>query len=372
MSKLNTRGAVIWTALVLTSIGLEAQIVETVHVISRPIERKVELPGEFLPYERVLIHAKVPGFVDKVLVDRGSVVKVGQLLATMIAPELTARIAQAEAKVQELESQRAEAEARAAAAQSTYERMKAASATPGVIAGNELIQAEKQVDVERARVRAVESSIISARAAVKAEEDIKAYLRITAPVAGVITERNVHPGALVGTANSIEAMFQLETEGRLRLVVAVPETDVGGIVRGGRVTFTVPAYPGETFVGIISRLAHSVDPKTRSMAVELDAINKNGHLAPGMYATVSWPVRRNKPSLLVPPTAVASNSERTFVIRLQNGVAEWVNVRRGAPVGDLIEVYGPLEANDVIVRRGTEEIRPGTRLNVRNAAATKG
>jgi membrane fusion protein (multidrug efflux system) len=371
MSKLDIR-AVMWTALALTNIGLQAQTVEIVHVISRPVERKVDLPGEFLPYERVAIYAKVPGFVDKVLVDRGSVVKVGQLLATMVAPELTAKIAEAEAKVQAVESQRAEAEARTVATQSTYERMKAASATPGVIAGNELIQFEKQVDVERARVRAAESSITAARAAVKAEEDIKAYLRITAPVDGVITERNVHPGALVGTANSTEPMLQLESENRLRLVVAVPETDVGGIVRGGRVPFTVPAYPGETFTGTISRLAHSVDPKTRSMAVELDVVSKNGHLVPGMYPTVNWPVRRNRPSLLVPPSAVASNSERTFVIRVQNGAAEWVNVRRGAPVGDLIEVYGPLEADDVVVRRGTEEIRPGARLNVRNAPAAKG
>src|SRR5258708_4477126 len=343
MSKLDARGVVLWTLLALTGAGLRAQTVEIVHVVSRAIERKVDLPGEFMPYERVAIHARVPGFVETVLVDRGSVVKVGQLLATVVAPELTAKIAEAEAKVQALESQRAEAEARTAQAQSTYERMKAASATPGVIAGNELIQAEKQVDVERARMRAAESSIASARAAVKAEEDIKAYLQITAPVSGVITERNVHPGALVGTANSTEPMFQLETESRLRLVVAVPEIDVAGIVRGGRVPFTVQAYPGDTFIGIISRIAHSVDPKTRSMAVELDVMNKNGHLAAGMYPTVSWPVRRNKPSLLVPPTAIASNSERTFVIRVQNGVAEWINVKKGAPSVDLVEGIGLLK-----------------------------
>ena len=372
MSKRKIRGAVMWTALALTTIRLQAQTVETVHVISRVVERKVDLPGEFQPYERVPIHAKVPGFVEEVLVDRGSVVKVGQLLATMVAPELTAKIAEAEAKVQAIESQRAEAEARTAAAQSTYERMKAASATPGVIAGNELIQAEKQVDMERSRVRAAESSITAARAAVKAEEDIKAYLRITAPVAGVITERNVHPGALVGTANATEAMFQLETENRLRLVVAVPEIDLGGIVRGGRVSFTVPAYPGETFTGIVSRLAHSIDAKTRSMAVELDVINKNGHLAPGMYPTVTWPVKKNKASLLVPPTAVASNSERTFVIRVKSGVAEWVNVKKGAPAGDLIEVLGPLEPDDAVLRRGTEEIRSGAKVNVRDTPGTKG
>lgn len=372
MRKLRTLRNLILIGPVLLSIRVEAQTVETVRVISRPIERKVDLPGEVLPYESVPIHAKVAGFVEKVLVDRGSVVKTGQLLATMVAPELTAQIAEAEAKVKALESQQAEAEAHTAAAQSTYDRMKAASATPGVIAGNELIQAEKQVDVEKSRVRAAESSVEAARAAVKAEQDVKAYLRISAPITGVITERNVHPGALVGPGSGPMPMFQLETENRLRLVVAVPEIDLGGIVRGARVPFTVPAYPGETFTGVISRVGHSVDAKTRSMSVELDVTNKSRHLAAGMYPTVIWPVRRSKPSLLVPPTAIASNSERTFVIRVQNGVAEWVNVKKGGPLGDLVEVYGPLDAGDVVLRRATEEIHPGTRLNVRNAPAAKG
>jgi membrane fusion protein, multidrug efflux system len=372
MKKPNTWGLAGFIALALFSSVLQAQTIETVRVVSRAIERKVGLPGEFLPYESVPIHAKVVGFVENVLVDRGSRVKTGQLLATMIAPELAARIAEAEAKVKALEYQQAEAEARIVAAQSTYDRMKAASATPGVIAGNELIQAEKQVDVERARIRAAESSVEAARAAVKSEQDIQAYLRITAPITGVITERNVHPGALVGMGGGAAPMFQLESETRLRLVVAVPEIDLGGIIRGARVSFTVPAYPAEMFTGVISRLAHSVDPKTRSMSAELDVTNKSGRLAPGMYPSVNWPVRTDKPSLLVPPSAIASNSERTFLIRVQNGIAEWVNVKKGAPVGDLVEVYGPLEAGDVVLRRGSEEIRPGSRLNVRQPAATKG
>ena len=366
MRKLRFLPCASFVLLASPSSAMQAQGVQTVPVVSRSVERKVDLPGEFLPYESVPIHAKVAGFVEKVLVDRGSPVKAGQLLATVVAPELTARIAEIEAKVKALESQQAEAEARTASAQSTYERMKAASATPGVIAGNELVQAEKQVDVERARVRAAESSVEAARAAVKAEQEIEAYLRITAPIGGVITERNVHPGALVGPGSGATPMFQLETENRLRLVVAVPEIDVGGIPRGARVPFSVPAYPGETFTGVISRIANSVDQKTRSMAVELDVRNNGRHLASGMYPTVKWPVRKSKPSLLVPPTAIASNSERTFVIRVRNGAAEWVDVRRGAVVGDRVEVYGSLKPGDQIVRRGSEEIRPGARLEVKN------
>ena len=165
--------------------ALFAQGVDVVKVVSRSAERKVQLPGEFIPFQTVAIHAKVTGFVDRVEVDRGSMVRKGQLLATLDAPELRAQRAEAEAKVLNAESQRAEAEAKLAGAQSTYDKLKAASATPGVIAGNELIQAEKIVDAARAQVRAVEGSIKAAQASVQVVRDMENYLQVTAPFDGV-------------------------------------------------------------------------------------------------------------------------------------------------------------------------------------------
>src|SRR5437868_3030429 len=261
------------------SSAVFAQGVDVVKVVSRSAERKVQLPGEFIPFQSVTIHAKVTGFVDRVEVDRGSVVKKGQLLARLDAPELRAQQAEAEAKVQNAESQRAEAEAKLAGGLSTYEKLKAASATPGVIAGNELIQAEKIVDAARAQVRAVEGTVKAAQAAAQVVRDMEAYLQVTAPFDGAITERFSHPGALVGPGGGAAAMFQLEQTTRLRLVVAVPESDVGGIVKGSRVPFTVSAYPGQTFTGVVSRASHSIDPKTRTMAVEMDVMNPKGLLA---------------------------------------------------------------------------------------------
>jgi len=80
---------------------------------------------------------------------------------------------------------------------------------------------------------------------------------------------------------------------------------------------------------------------------------------------VQWPVRRPHPSLLVPPTAVVTTTERVFVIRVRDGRAEWVNVTRGAPAGDLVEVFGPLKAGEQVVRRATDEIRDGAALAVK-------
>ena len=89
--------------------------------------------------------------------------------------------------------------------------------------------------------------------------------------------------------------------------------------------FTVPAYPGERFSAPISLIAHDLDPKTRTMAVEIDVRNADLRLSAGMYPEVQWPVKRSQPSILVPPTSIVTTTERTFVIRVKSdGTAEWV------------------------------------------------
>lgn len=81
-----------------------------------------------------------------------------------------------------------------------------------------------------------------------------------------------------------------------------------------------------------------------------------------MFAEVRWPPRRTRPSLFVPQSAVATTSERTFVIRARGGVAEWVDVRRGATMDNLVEVFGDLEPGDDVAVRGTDELRAETPL----------
>lgn len=371
MKMLNRTASILFSAGFAIAATMPDPAVEAVRVTSRPVSKTIELPGEFVPYLSVPIHAKILGFVETVEVDRGSMVKEGQVLATLIAPELNAQRAEAKAKISVAESQKSEAEARLLAARSTYDRMKAASTVPGVIAGNELVQAEQQADAERSRLEATEASIQAAQEAMKAIEELEAYLRVTAPFSGVITTRNVHPGALVGPGKDDVPMFQLETVDHLRLVVPVPEANVGEIAKNARVGFTVSAYPSETFYGIVSRIAHSVDAKTRSMPVELDVSNFGARLAAGMYPTVNWPVRGSVPVLWVPPSAVAVTSERTFVVRISRDVAEWVDVKKGPTQGEFIEVIGALKDGDVVLRRGSDEVREGTHVKVRFATASK-
>lgn len=334
-----SKGGVPSSDQALATAPRDAPSVDVATVVSRPLETVIHLEGELSPFEEVALHARANGFVTKVLVDRGSEVKQGQLLVTISAPELS--------------SQRAEAEAKLQADKSTFERLQAAAKTPGAVAGHEVEVAEGSFHADEAKVRSL--------------RELEQYLVVTAPFEGVITERNVHPGALVGspTTDKGPPMLRIQQIAQLRLTTAVPESLVGAIVEGTPATFTVRAWSGETFTGITRRISHSIDTKTRTMAVELDVENKSRRLAPGMFADVAWSLKRSSPSLFVPPTAVVQSTEKTFVARVKDGVVDQVPVQRGATMGDLLEVFGALQPGDQVARRGSEELHGGVRVAVR-------
>src|SRR5262249_23926929 len=156
-------------------------------------------------------------------VDRGTRVRSGQVMARLVAPELPAQRAEAQSKLQAAESQHAEAEAKLASDQSTFDRLKSASATPGVVASHDLEVAQRAVDADRAKVEAMRGSAEAAKSALQSTAEIEGYLEVRAPFDGVVTERNVHPGSLVGPAttgagNSVP-MVRVEQISKLRLVI---------------------------------------------------------------------------------------------------------------------------------------------------------
>jgi len=350
--------------------------VEVAKVVSKKLAITARLPGELQPYEVVAVYPKVTAFVDSISVDRGSVVKAGQLMARLVAPEIAAQRAEAQSKLQGAEAQRGEAEAKLASDESTYQRLKAASTTPGVVAGNDLEVAQRAVEADRARLESVREGAQAARSALKSVSEMEGYLQVRAPFDGVVTERNVHPGALVGPASGSGVgvpIVRVEKTSRLRLLVPVPEKYVAGMTEGASVQFSVPAFPNQAFSGKVARIAHSVDVKTRTMPVELDVTNSDGHLASGMFPEVVWPVSRAQPTLFVPTSAIARTTEATFVVRIRDGNTEWVNVQAGEVDGKQTEVFGDLRDGDDVAVRGTDELRPGTHVAARQSSAdTKG
>ena len=307
-------------------------------VTQKPLDAMQHLQGELTPYEAVDVAARVSGYVREIPVDRGSVVRAGDVIARLDAPELA--------------QQRAEAQARLVASQQTAERLTRASLTEGAVAGNELELAVAARRADSARVEAL--------------RDMESYLTVRAPFDGVVTDRRVHPGALVGpSTGSAGSLVRIEDHAKLRLTVAVPEQDVGVAPLGHEVAFVVSAFPGQTFHGRVARVAGSVDQNTRTMPIELDVASE-GKLAPGMYGDVAWPVSRRTPSLFVPPGAIVQTTARTYVIRVRGGRARLVNVSRGIASVDLAEVFGALAAGDTLLKRGVEDVVDGDAIALRS------
>jgi membrane fusion protein (multidrug efflux system) len=342
--------------------------VEVTRVVAQKLNTTVKLPAQLAAYEIVDVYPKVTGFVKWIKVDRGSHVKTGEAIAQLEAPELLAQRAEAESKFQSAQAQLSAAQAKFTADHSTYQRMSGAAKTPGVVAQNDLEIAQKTSQADSANVEALVKSAKAAQAALHAVSQLEEYLSITAPFDGQVTNRYVHPGALVGPGGgpgAMTAIVQIQTLTRHRLVVPVPEYDAAGIPEGTEVSFTVPSFPGRTFHAPIARISGAVDVKTRTMPVELDVKDPKAELDPGTFCEVSWPVRRAYLTLFVPTTAVGNDLERAFVIRVRDNRAEWVDVKTGVTSGNLIEVFGDLAEGDTVATRGTDQIRSGATVTPR-------
>ena len=346
--------------------------IDVVRVVAQAVSVTLSMPGELSAYQTVAIYSRLTGFVKTIDVDRGSRLRAGDLIAVLEAPELVAQRSEAQSKLESASAQLGAVRSKADADTGTYDRLKAAAATPGVVAGNDLMIAQKAVEADQGQIGVAQQNIEAARQALNSLTEMERYLRVTAPFDGVVTERNIHPGALVGPGSGpggAPPMVRLVESRRLRLVVPVPEAYTASATPGTDVSFSVAAYPGQTFAGRVARIAQTVDVNTRTMAVELDVANGDGRLTPGAFCQVRWPVRRGGSSLLVPSGSVASTTGRVFVVRIRNQRAEWIDVKTGLASGPLVEVFGDLQPGDEVAARGTDEIRAGTQVRVRPARA---
>ncbi|MGA8767790.1 MAG: efflux RND transporter periplasmic adaptor subunit, partial [Candidatus Acidiferrales bacterium] len=343
------------------------QQIAVASVESQKLDTTLTLPGQISPYEVVDVYPKVTGFIDTILVDRGSHVRTGELIIRLSAPELIAQSTQAEASVRSAEAQLAGAQAKLASDHGTYLHLAAAAKTPGVVAGNDLLVAEQTAAADNAQVDAASNNVQAARDGLRGFTQLESYLEIRAPFDGVVVQRNLHPGALVGPTSGqagAPPIVRIESLSRLRVVVPVPEAYAAGVQAGQQVTFSVPAYPGRTYHAPIARISQDISQDTRTMQVELDLHNGDAQITPGTFANVVWPIHRSYTTLFVPSSAVTTDLQRTFVIRVSEGRTEWVDVKTGATVNGKTEVFGDMQPGDVVVANATDSIRSGTSVSV--------
>jgi RND family efflux transporter MFP subunit len=320
---------------------------EALVLATGPVEKAMNLPGELLPYERVQLRAKVPGFIRRIAVDIGSPVRAGQVLAVLDAPEQQARLAEARSRVQV-------SQAKLAASQDVYRRLSRAAQTPGVVAESELARVHGQLQADSADYAA-------SRFAANALRDIDGYLVLRAPFAGVITKRNADVGTFVGGASD-QPILEIENNRTLRLRVAVPEALTGGQLKGNNVSFTTKAIPNQKQNALLVRKSESIDVGTRSEIWEFRVDNSAHQLKSGMFADVTLQLSRAKPSIVVPFSTVVTTLERKFVIRVVDGQTQWVDVRPGLNVINGVEIFGDLQPGDTLVLKANEEIKSDAKV----------
>jgi membrane fusion protein, multidrug efflux system len=314
------------------------------------LSSSLQIPGQLIAYQQVDLYAKVSSFVKKLYVDVGSEVKAGELLATMEAPELNSQLAGAESNIKSRE-------AIYLASKANYDRMLETSKTPGTISPNDLEQAAARKNSDYAQFQAAQS-------ASREITETQNYLQIRAPFNGVITSRNVNPGAYVGpTGKGSELpLFNLQEQKKLRLVLSVPEAYTEYLNHKDEVSFSVNSLPGRRFKATINRLSGAIDDRLRSQRVEMDVINNDKKLLPGMVAEVNLPLPAIDSTFIVPKTAVVNSTESIFVIRVVNNQAQRVHVKTGRDANDLVEIYGDLKEGDMLLISASDEIKNGTPL----------
>ncbi len=326
-----------------------AHIYNTMVLQPRQISGSVQLPGVMQPFQFVQLYPKVSGFVKYVPVDRGSIVKKGQVLITLEAPEIEQGVAAAKLKF-------TQAEALYITSKDRYRRLLETSQTPGTVSPFDLEAAASKMQGDSATAQGEYANY-------KAQETMKNYLTVTAPFDGVITERNVHPGALAGPgAENAKPMLVLQQLSMLRLVVNIPEQYVTQVKDGDKVHYKINALPGQIFTGTISRSSESLSNNYRSETIEIDVPNPNDKFKSGMYAEVVLPTSGSTNAFVVPKSAIVTTTERKYVVIADNSTAKWIDISEGNQGNDSTEIFGNLHTGDEIVTNASYQVKEGMKL----------
>lgn len=333
-----------------STVTTEVKTFETVTAQSQPISKNLQLNGELIPYEKASIISKVNGYVKKVAVDIGQQVRRGQTLAIIDAPEMNFQIAEANSKTKIALS-------KLEATKSNYDRLLSASKTPGAVAANELDQAKSQMDADMQSYNAS----VAARNTYSA---LGGYLVIKAPFNGVVTTRAVNSGDyVINSGNNL--LFEVENVNLLRLQVPVPEAYTSSVLKGNQASFKVSSYPGVSFPAKLVRKSGAIASNTRSETWEFEVSNNDKKLKSGMFAELQLPLDRQLQGIMLPNSAFVTTQERQFVIRIEDGKAEWVDVKKGFALTDKTEVLGPIQPGDKIVKNANEEIKDGSTIKTK-------
>ena len=358
-----------------------------VNVVKKTLSRELNLSSELVPFQEIDVYAKESGYVQKLFVDYGTRVRAGQVMATLEIPELQAQIDedQAEIKNASHQSVRAEDELKRYEAQYKalhleYTRLDGVFETqPGIVAQQEVddaqgkdLSAASQVDAGQAALSAAQSQVAAAKARLVHDEALLDYSRITAPFSGVVTDRYANLGTLMqaGTGSSTQAipLVRLSEDDLFRLVIPVPEAYVRYIHIGDPVNVRVLSL-NRTFPGKVARFSVDVQSDTRTMHTEVDVLNPQRVLVPGLYAEAELQLDRKDNIPSVPVQALIREGDKASVLVVNTkGVLEQRSVQVGLQTSNDAEIVSGLEEGERVVVSDRGGLKAGQKIRAQVVA----
>jgi RND family efflux transporter MFP subunit len=362
----------------------EAEVVSVgvAKVSHKTLERTLTVSSELVPFQQIDVYAKEAGYVKELYVDYGSRVKAGQLMATLEIPELEMQLKQDTAAVQyatdrekHAENELSRMKAQAKVQDLEFNRLSGvAKAQPGLVAQQEVddaegkhLSAEAQAEAAEASVESAKSDQLAAQAKLEHDQALFDYSKITAPFTGVVTQRYANLGTLMqsgtGSSTQVLPLVQLSQEDLFRLAIPVPESFVRYIHLGDAVNVRIASL-GKTFPGKVARFSVEVTDDTRTMHTEVDVPNKDGLLVPGLYAEATVVLEKQDHAVAVPLQAVDHDGNATLVEVVDaGGKIESRHVTLGLQTATDAEVVSGLAPGEMIVVSDRSGLKAGQKVN---------
>jgi membrane fusion protein, multidrug efflux system len=308
--------------------------VRTTHLSVGPITRSVMLPAQVIALQQATLYAKVSGYLKSIAVDKGDKVSAGAVLARIEIPELVASKAKQEAELK--------------VAQMDYSRMQESlQKAPDLVVPEMVDQARGRFEI--------------ARASLDQSETLLRYATITAPFSGIITQRNVDPGALIQANSPIVGLMDFS---KVRLQVAVPEIEASRVTVGQPVLVTTDNLAGTHFDGKVTRFTYALDAASRTMLAEVMLDNSDLALRPGMLVNARIGIEHKDSALLMPVESLVMEKSNAFAYTVDGGKAAKHPIKIGFNDGQNVEVLEGLDARDGVILAGKLKLSNGQAVQV--------
>lgn len=329
-----------------------------------PASQTLTLPGETAAWYESTIYARVNGYVGTWVADIGDHVKKGEVLATIETPDLDAEFTAAQAKLKAANAEVKVRQAQAAFARTTYERWR--SSPKGVVSEQEREAKRADYDSAAAQQNAALAQVNVDQGEVDRLTALLAFKQVTAPYDGTITERHIDIGNLVtaGSTAATTPLYRLSHDDPMRVFVDVPQSAAGDVAVGLHATVTTGALPGRTFVGTVTRTARAIDPKARTLRVEIDIPNKDSTLVPGMYVQAALRLKAQG-SVEIPAAALVFHTDGPKVAIVESdGRVHFHPVEIARDNGNVIEISRGIVPGDRLVLNIGNGIANGEKVAV--------